>query len=142
LFLHRKVAPDHGQRRGPYPGHEELRPEVWELRENLTEAANWISDQLDERERQQGSVRQARRRFAGSHRFASVRFARPRFARPRFARVKFAPVRFAPVRFSPVRLAPVRSARPRLAPVRFALVRFAPVSFAPFRSALCTILIH
>jgi hypothetical protein len=42
---------------GPNPGHEELRPEVWEFKENLTEAANWIADQLDERQRQQSSVR-------------------------------------------------------------------------------------
>ena len=46
---------------GPYPGHEELRPEVWEFKENLTEAANWIADQLDERQRQQGSVGQSRK---------------------------------------------------------------------------------
>lgn len=49
-----------GDDEGPYPGHEELRPEVWEFRESLTEAANWIADQLDERQRQQGSVGHAR----------------------------------------------------------------------------------
>jgi hypothetical protein len=49
-----------GDDSGAHPGHEELRPEVWEFKENLVEAAHWIADQIDERQRQQGSVGQAR----------------------------------------------------------------------------------
>ncbi len=45
-----------GTEDGPHPGNEEIRPEVWEFKENLVEAAHWVADQLDERQLQQSRV--------------------------------------------------------------------------------------